>query len=150
MSEQLRVVGAIHGTDKMEAIVDELVERGYQKDDIRLVASHHLTRKLEKEAHTYEQDDIDPTDDEQLAPDETNGIYVHFKTSEELKQEYKDTHSDREGSILDRFLDKFSYGDYLKPDDELLVKDYQADLTKGAIILMLDDSHVPEDKRFYL
>lgn len=150
MTEDLRVVGAIHGTDKMEKIVEELKERGYKKEDIHLVASHHLTRKLEKAAHTYEQDDIDPTDDEQLTPNESNGLYIHFKTSEELKEEYKHTHNNREGSLLDRFLDNFSYGDYLKPDEEMLIKDYQEDLLKGAIILMLDDRHVAADKKFTL
>lgn len=141
--EELRVLGVIKTEAEMEVILETLHQRGYKHSDIKLVANHPLEHKLRSEADTYEQDDVDPTDDNDLGPDEKNGIFFHFFDVE------KDEHK-KAGSWFSQLLDKFTYGDYLTDDQAMLIRDHQSDIDAGYIVVMLNDQHVSPDNRYYL
>ena len=146
MAEQLRVLGAFATEEEMKPIVAELRARGYQKEDIKLVANHPLRGFLNKQTHTYNQMDVDPTDDNILSPEETHGLYIHAYDPEIVKSEQEQYDK---GNIWDRLRDFFSYGDYLKPDEEMLIKDYQDDVSAGHIVVILNDEHVAPEKRYH-
>lgn len=158
MAADLRVLGAVRTDDDVAPLLEELHARGYERDDIKLVANHPLPRLYRQEALTYQQSDVDPTDDNLIDPENQDGIFINFESLDDLKIDYRagekeekpSNESDDGNGFIQRLRSSFSYGHYLTDDEAMLIRDYQPDVTAGHVVILLDDKHVPPGKRYYL
>ncbi len=155
MAAELRVLGAIPTDDDIAPLLEELHACGYQREDIKLVANHPLPRLFRKEALTYQQNDVDPTDDDVIDPENQDGLFINFENPDDIKLKYREKEDKAEtveenNNILDRLRTSFSYGHYLTDDEAMLIREYQQDVSAGHVVILLDDRHVPAGKRYYL